>query len=148
MKYASGTRSCCGESGFVLPDAARGTKKAASANAHLIASQPSKPAQERFERTKNSVGTVFGIIDRVFDGSVYRYRVQWRDEPGGHRWPDSWEPGTRLRDDGLADACNIVDLWKRSQKFLFLQILQAEWPRYSHRSAPPPRNSNGGPIDR
>ncbi|GMF57928.1 unnamed protein product [Phytophthora fragariaefolia] len=122
MKYASDTRSCCGESEFVLPDAARGTKKAASANAHLIASQPSKPAQERFERTKDNVGTVFGIIDRVFDGSVYRYRVQWRDEPGGHRWPDSWEPGTRLRDKGLAGACNIVDLWKRSQNSCFYKF--------------------------
>jgi hypothetical protein len=61
-----------------------------------------------------SIGVVFGIIDRDWDGRIFRYRVQWRDEPDGHRWPDSWEPGNCLRDDGFDDACSIVDEWKAS----------------------------------
>ncbi|KAG3052774.1 hypothetical protein PC122_g22543 [Phytophthora cactorum] len=51
-------------------------------------------AKSTDDRVDNSeVGFVHAINNRKrLDNSLW-YRVQWRDEPDGYRWPDSWLPG-------------------------------------------------------
>ncbi|KAE9279652.1 hypothetical protein PR003_g28176 [Phytophthora rubi] len=71
-----------------------------------------KPLVAEQHGSEESIGIVFAIVDRVVDGSEYRYRVKWRDEPDGHRWQDSWLLGSSLREDGFDDACDAVDAWK------------------------------------
>ncbi|EGZ17447.1 hypothetical protein PHYSODRAFT_331421 [Phytophthora sojae] len=48
-------------------------------------------------------------------GLAYWYSVQWRDEPDGYRWADSWLPRKRLLEDGFEKACAVVDMWKASK---------------------------------
>ncbi|OWZ22104.1 hypothetical protein PHMEG_0003246 [Phytophthora megakarya] len=71
------------------------------------------------------VGVVLGINDRIWDGNEYRYRVQWKDEPSGYRWDDSWLTDTSLRGGGSHDACDIVDHWKKSKSASFYECCRS-----------------------
>lgn len=81
---------------------------------------------------RSNSGVPRDIIDRDLrsqDGCaepVAWYLVCWQHAPGATPYQDSWEPGDVLREDGFAQACDLVDRWKAANSPSFDAFARAD----------------------